>query len=238
MAKPKYKRVLLKLSGEVFGGKDDAGLSQDALMSVADSCKELVAQGVQVALVIGGGNILRGGEAAQEGMNRAQADTMGMLATMINGLALQDALERAGLETRLTSAIAAIDVCEPFTRRRAINHLEKGRIVILSGGTGRPYFTTDTTAALRAIELGAEVMLKATKVDGVYSADPMKDKDAIKYDELSYMKVLQDELKVMDTTAISLCMDNELPILVFNMSEPRSVTRAVMGEKIGTLVTV
>jgi uridylate kinase len=192
--------------------------------------------GVQIGVVIGGGNIIRGGQAQEVGMNRAHADYMGMLATMINALALQDGMERLGAETRVLSAIKAEEVAEPYIRRRAIRHLEKGRIVILAGGTGNPYFTTDTTAALRACEIGAEVLLKATKVDGVYSADPEKDPAAKRFARLDYMQVLKKRLKVMDTTAISLCMDNALPIIVFSLRAEGNVLRALCGESVGTLV--
>ncbi len=234
--KPKYKRIVLKLSGEALQGEDGYGIDPKTASSIAKQIKEVHDLGVEVAVVIGGGNIFRGISAASEGMDRSTADYMGMLATVINGLALQDALEKGGVFTRLQTAIEMQELAEPYIRRRAIRHLEKGRAVIFAGGTGNPYFTTDTTAALRAIEINAEVILKATKVDGVYSADPLKDKKAKKFAVLEYIDVLKLGLKVMDATAISLCMDNRLPIVVFNLNKKGNIKRVVLGEKIGTIV--
>lgn len=234
--KPKFKRILLKLSGEALQG-DGHGIDPKIVESIAEQVKEVKDMGVQVAVVIGGGNIFRGYDAAGRGMDRATADYMGMLATVINGMALQDAFERIGVFTRVQTAIAMSQLAEPYIRRRAMRHLEKGRIVILAGGTGNPYFTTDTTAALRAVELGAEVILKATKVDGIYTADPKKDKKAKRFDKLKYMDVLQKGLKVMDATAISLCMDNKLPIIVFDLLKHGNIRRVVQGQSIGTTVT-
>lgn len=234
--KPKYKRIVLKLSGEVLQGEQGYGIDPKVASSIAQRIKEVHDMGVEVAVVIGGGNIFRGLSASSEGMDRSTADYMGMLATVINGLALQDALEKIGVFTRLQTAIEMQELAEPYIRRRAMRHLEKGRVVIFAAGTGNPYFTTDTTAALRAIEINAEVILKATKVDGVYSADPMKDKKAKKFDTLEYIEVLKLGLKVMDATAISLCMDNHLPIIVFNLNKKGNIKRVVTGEKIGTIV--
>jgi len=235
--RPYYNRILLKLSGEMLGGEQGKGIDPDAIESLCAQVFELKALNVQVAVVIGGGNIIRGEKASHSKLlHRATADYMGMLATIMNALALQDALESLGAETRVMSAIKAEEVCEPYIRRRALRHLEQGRIVILAGGTGNPYFTTDTTAALRAMELKAEVLMKATKVPGVYDADPVKNPNAKKYDTLTYMQVLKDRLHVMDTTAISLCMDNSLPILVFSVREPGNIRKAVMGDNIGTIV--
>ncbi len=236
MTKPAFKRVVLKLSGEALQGRRGYGIDYDVTASIARQIKELRKLGVDVAVVIGGGNIFRGEAASARGIDRVNADYMGMLATVINGLALQDALEKTGVFTRVQTAIAMQQLAEPFIRRRAIRHLEKGRVVIFVAGTGNPYFTTDTTAALRAIEIGAEVILKATKVDGVYSADPMKNKKAKKYDALRYIDVLKKGLKVMDATATSLCMDNKLPIIVFNLLKEGNIKRVIMGEKIGTVV--
>src|SRR6187431_2756635 len=234
---PRYGRVLLKLSGEALMGEQQFGIDPAVTTQIAKDIAEIQGLGVQVAVVIGGGNLFRGLAASAKGMDRATADYMGMLATVINALALQDALEHNGIPTRVASAIEMRAVAEPFIRRRAVRHLEKGRVVVFAAGTGNPYFTTDTAAALRAMEMKADVILKATKVDGIYSADPMKDPDATKYDEISYLKVLQDRLQVMDATAISLCMDNKLPILVFNLKTPGNIRRVVMGESVGTLVT-
>ena len=233
-----YKRIILKLSGEMLGGEAGKGLDTPALASICEQVIEVGKLGVETAVVIGGGNIMRGEKAAQQSglLHRATADYMGMLATVINALALQDALESMGAETRVMSAIKAEEVCEPYIRRKALRHLELKRIVILAGGTGNPYFTTDTTAALRAMELRAEILMKATKVSGVFDSDPNKNPNARKYDKLSYMKVLQDRLNVMDTTAISLCMDNSLPILVFSLKEAGNIRKAVMKENIGTIV--
>ena len=234
---PKYKRIILKVTGEVFAGVNNFGIDAAIVKSFAQEIKEVKELGCELALVVGGGNIFRGAVASEIGMDRASADTMGMLATVINSLALQDALEKLGVSTRVLSAIEMRQVAEPYIRRRATRHLEKGRVVIFAGGTGNPYFTTDTTASLRAMEVGAEVILKATKVDGVYDADPFKHEGASKFEELSYIEVLNRELKVMDSTAISLCMDNNLPIIVFNLMEKGNIKRVVSGESIGTLVS-
>ncbi|NVN97783.1 MAG: UMP kinase [Geobacteraceae bacterium] len=236
MAQLKYKRILLKLSGEVLGGTQGYGIDPQIITSIALEIKDVVASGVELALVIGGGNIFRGLAASSKGMDRASADYMGMLATMINALAMQDALEQIGVDTRVQSAIAMQEVAEPYIRRKAVRHLEKGRVVIFGAGTGNPYFTTDTAASLRAMEINAEVILKGTKVDGVYSADPKKDPDAVRYTTLSYIDVLKKGLAVMDATATSLCMDNNLPIIVFDMGVSGNVKRVVMGEEIGTTV--
>jgi uridylate kinase len=236
MAKPFYKRVLLKLSGEALAGEQRYGIDPVVITTIANEVKEVVMCGVQLALVIGGGNIFRGLAASSKGMDRASADYMGMLATMINSLAMQDALENIGVDTRVQSAIAMQEVAEPYIRRRAIRHLEKGRVVIFGAGTGNPYFTTDTAASLRAMEIGAEVILKGTKVDGVYSADPKKDATAVKFSTLTYIDVLKKGLQVMDATATSLCMDNRLPIIVFDVTTDGNVKRVVCGEKIGTIV--
>jgi uridylate kinase len=233
---PKFKRVLLKLSGEALMGPGQFGIEPTTLQSIARQVKEVADLGVQVAVVIGGGNIFRGISGGTLGMDRASADYMGMLATCINSLALQGALEGMGLATRVQSAIEMREVAEPYIRRRAVRHLEKGRVVIFAAGTGNPYFTTDTAASLRAMEIGAQIIMKATKVDGVYTADPKKDPKAVRFQQLAYLEALQRELKVMDATAISLCMDNDLPILVFNLTVPGTVRRAVMGEDVGTVV--
>jgi uridylate kinase len=233
----KYKRVILKVTGEIFGGDEKYGIDSGTVRSFAEEIKDVKALGCEMALVIGGGNIFRGAQLSEGGMERATADYMGMLATVINSLALQDALEKLGVSTRVMSAIEMRQVAEPYIRRRATRHLEKGRVVIFAGGTGNPYFTTDTTASLRAMEIGAEVILKATKVPGVYDADPMKHQGAKMYGRLSYIEVLNKELKVMDSTAISLCMDNHLPIVVFNLMEKGNIKRVVCGEEIGTLVS-
>lgn len=234
---PKYKRIILKVTGEVFAGPHKFGIDGKTVKAFAQEIKEVKEMGCELALVIGGGNIFRGAVASDIGMDRASADTMGMLATVINSLALQDALEKLGVQTRVLSAIEMRQVAEPYIRRRATRHLEKGRVVIFAGGTGNPYFTTDTTASLRAMEVGAEVILKATKVEGVYDADPLKHEGARKFEELTYIEVLNRELKVMDSTAISLCMDNHLPIIVFNIMEKGNIKRVVSGEPIGTLVS-
>ena len=236
-AKLKYKRVILKVTGEVLAGAQRYGIDGKMVQAFAEEIKEVKEMGCEMALVIGGGNIFRGVELSETGMDRASADTMGMLATVINSLALQDALEKVGVSTRVMSAIEMRQVAEPYIRRRATRHLEKGRVVIFAGGTGNPYFTTDTTASLRAMEIGAEVILKATKVKGVYDADPLKHQGAKMYGELTYIEVLNKELKVMDSTAISLCMDNHLPIVVFNIMEKGNIKRVVCGEGIGTLVS-
>jgi uridylate kinase len=233
---PAYRRVLLKLSGEALMGAQTYGIDRDIARSIALEVREIQQLGVQTAIVIGGGNIFRGVAASAKGMDRAQADYMGMLATVINALALQDSLEQEGVVTRVLTAIEMRSVAEPFIRRRALRHLEKRRVVIFVGGTGNPYFTTDTAAALRAMEMNADVVFKATKVDGVYSADPKKDPTAKKFDELSYIEVLSRRLKVMDSTAISLCMDNGFPIVVFNLQEKGRLRQLVHGERIGTLV--
>ncbi len=236
MGKPYYKRVLLKLSGEALAGEQGYGIDPLTITTIANEVKEVVECGVQLALVIGGGNIFRGLAASSKGMDRASADYMGMLATMINSLAMQDALEKIGVDTRVQSAIAMQEVAEPYIRRRAIRHLEKGRVVIFGAGTGNPYFTTDTAASLRAMEIGAEVILKGTKVDGVYSADPKKDPTALKFARLTYIEVLKKGLQVMDATATSLCMDNSLPIIVFDVTTDGNVKKVVCGEEIGTIV--
>ena len=232
----KYKRIMLKVSGEALAGDEGFGISPRMLSFLAKEIQEVHDLGLQIAVVVGGGNILRGITASAEGMDRSSADYVGMLATVINGLALQDALERLAIDTRVQTAIEMREVAEPFIRRRAIRHLEKGRVVIFVGGTGNPYFSTDTAAALRAMEVNAEVVFKATKVDGVYTADPLLDPSAKKFDELSYIEVLNRQLKVMDSTAISLCMDNLFPIVVFNLREPGILRQLVFGEKVGTIV--
>jgi uridylate kinase len=237
MSAPAYKRVLLKLSGEALMGEQKFGIDPAVANQIATDISEIQALGVQTAVVIGGGNIFRGVAASAKGMDRATADYMGMLATVINGLALQDAMEKHGIVTRVVTAIEMRAVAEPFIRRRAIRHLEKGRVVVFAAGTGNPYFTTDTAAALRAMEIKADVIMKGTKVDGVYTADPMIDPDARRYDNISYLQVLEQGLRVMDATAISLCMDNRLPIVVFNLKTPGNMKRAIMGEPVGSLVT-
>jgi len=233
---PRYRRVLLKLSGEALVGERGFGLCKATLGALADEIAETSALGVGMALVVGGGNFFRGAAATVDGMDRVSADQMGMLATLINALALQDALARRSVDTRVLSALEVRDVAEPFVRRRAPRHLEKRRIVIFAAGTGNPYFTTDTAAALRAMEIKAEVLLKATKVDGVYSADPVKDPGARRLKRLKYLEVLERGLKVMDATAISLCMDNGLPVVVFNVREPGNIRRIVLGEDVGSVV--
>jgi uridylate kinase len=238
VSKPAYSRVLLKLSGEALMGEQPYGIDPAVTAQVAQEIGEIQQLGVQVGVVIGGGNLFRGLAASARGMDRATADYMGMLATVINSLALQDALERAGVTTRVATAIEMRAVAEPFIRRRAVRHLEKGRVVVFAAGTGNPYFTTDTAASLRAMEMRAEVILKGTKVDGIYTADPMVHPNATKYDSITYLEVLERQLKVMDATAISLCMDNKLPIVVFNLRVPGNVRRVVMGEAVGTRVTV
>jgi uridylate kinase len=236
LVKPKFKRFLLKLSGEALQGNESYGISPEVLETVSEEISEVHALGVETAVVIGGGNIFRGVAGAAIGMDRSTADYMGMLATVINALALQDSLERRGIITRVQTAIEIKQVAEPYIRRRAIRHLEKGRVVIFAAGTGNPFFTTDTAATLRALEIGADVILKATKVDGVYDKDPIKYEDAIKFKQLSYMEVLQKELKIMDATAISLCMQGSIPIIVFNLFERGNIKRIIMGEEIGTTV--
>jgi uridylate kinase len=237
MTQPRYKRILLKLSGEALMGSQGYGIDHSVLDTITSEVKEVCQLGVEVAIVIGGGNIFRGLSGAAKGMERASADYMGMLATVLNALALQNVLENKGVVTRVQSAIEMRELAETYIRRRAVRHLEKGRVVIFAAGTGNPYFTTDTAAALRAMEIGAEVIMKATKVDGVYSADPMKDKTATKFNSLTYLEVLQKDLRVMDATAISLCMDNGLPIIVFNLNVPGNIKKIVLGETVGTLVT-
>ena len=239
MVKPVYKRIVLKLSGEALAGKQTHGIDANVLLGISRQIKEIRDLGVDVAVVLGAGNILRGQEnTALRGLNldRSVADYMGMLATCINGLSLQDALEKTGVPTRVMTAIEMQRIAEPYIKRRAIRHLEKGRVVIFVAGTGNPYFTTDTAAALRAMEIGADAILKATKVDGVYSADPLKVKEAKKFTQLKYIDVLKKGLKVMDATAISLCMDNKLPIVVFNLNCAGNIKRVILGEKIGTVV--
>jgi uridylate kinase len=236
MGRKAFKRVLLKLSGESLAGEQGYDIDPCTIKTIAAEIKEVANAGVELALVIGGGNIFRGLAASSKGMDRASADYMGMLATVINSLAMQDALEKLGVSTRVQSAIAMQEVAEPYIRRRAIRHLEKGRVVIFGAGTGNPYFTTDTAASLRAMEINAEAILKGTKVDGVYSADPKKDPAATRYEELSYLEVLQQGLQVMDATATSLCMDNNLPIIVFDLTTPGNITKVISGESIGTIV--
>jgi uridylate kinase len=233
----RFGRVLLKLSGEALMGEHQFGIDPAVTTQIAREISEIQQLGIQIAIVIGGGNLFRGLAASAKGMDRATADYMGMLATVINGLALQDALEHAGVPTRVVTAIEMRAVAEPFIRRRAIRHMEKGRVVVFAAGTGNPYFTTDTAAALRAMEMKADVILKGTKVDGIYTADPMIYKDATKFDSISYIKVLEQGLKVMDATAISLCMDNKLPIVVFNLRTAGNLRRVVTGEAVGTTVT-
>jgi uridylate kinase len=237
MTRSPYKRILLKLSGEALMGSQGHGIDLTVIDKIASEIKEICEQGVQIAIVIGGGNIFRGLSAAAKGMERASADYMGMLATVLNALALQNTLENKGVATRVQSAIEMRELAETYIRRRAVRHLEKNRVVIFAAGTGNPYFTTDTAAALRAMEIGADVIMKATKVDGVFSADPVKDPAAVKFDRLSYLDVLQKNLKVMDATAISLCMDNSLPIIVFNLNVPGNIKKIVAGEPLGTLVS-
>ena len=237
MSVQQYKRIVLKLSGEAMAGEQGFGLSPEIIKSVAIQVKEVVELGVEVAVVVGGGNIWRGKVGSEMGMDRATADYMGMLATVMNSLALQDSLEKQGIETRVLSSIEMRQVAEPYIRRRAIRHLEKKRVVIFAAGTGNPYFSTDTTAALRAAEIEADVILMAkNNVDGVYSADPKTDPTAVKYDELSYFEVIQQGLQVMDSTASTLCMDNDIPLVVFSIMENGNIKRAVLGEKIGTVV--
>jgi uridylate kinase len=234
---PAYKRILLKLSGEALMGAQNYGIDPAVATQIAKDVADIQTMGVETAIVIGGGNIFRGVAASARGMDRATADYMGMLATVINALALQDALEQQNVVTRVVTAIEMRAVAEPFIRRRAIRHLEKGRVVVFGGGTGNPFFSTDTAAALRAMEIKADVILKATKVDGIYTADPMKDPDATRFDRISYLQVLEHGLKVMDATAISLCMDNRLPIVVFNLLTPGNIRRAICGEPVGSLVS-
>jgi uridylate kinase len=234
--KPAYRRVLLKLSGEALLGKEPFGIDYTRIRAIADEIKDVHGLGVEMAIMIGGGNIFRGVSGAASGLDRASADQMGLLATVMNGIALQDALEKAGVPTRHVSALEIRSVAEPFIRRRAERHLEKGRLVVFSAGLGSPYFTTDTAAALRALEIRAEVILKATRVDGVYTADPLKDKTAKKFDAIGYLEVIERGLRVMDMTAISLCKDNALPIVVFNLNRRGNIRKAVLGRRIGTRV--
>ncbi|TDA67212.1 MAG: UMP kinase [Clostridia bacterium] len=236
MPQPRYKRVVLKLSGEALAGEAGTGIDQEVLQSIAEQVKEVRAQGVEVVLVVGGGNLWRGVAGSARGMDRATADYMGMLATVINALALQDALEKQGVDTRVQSAIEMREIAEPYIRRRAIRHLEKGRVVIFAAGTGNPYFSTDTAAALRAAEIEAEVILMAKKVDGVYDMDPVGNPEARRYQDLAYMELINKGLGVMDATAASLCMDNKIPIIVFNLNERGNILRAVRGESVGTYV--
>jgi len=234
---PKYRRILLKLSGEALGGENGNSICPEAVHDMAQQIAEVREMGVEVVVVVGGGNIFRGQAGSERGIERATGDYMGMLATVINALALQDALEKIGIATRVQSAIAMAQIAEIFIRRRAVRHLEKGRVVIFGGGTGNPYFSTDTAAALRANEIGAEVILKATKVDGIYDSDPKKNPKAKRYTKITYLDALQQQLKVMDSTAFSLCMDNKMPIVVFDFFQPHNLKRVVTGEPVGTLVT-
>ncbi|MCC6109681.1 MAG: UMP kinase [Denitrobacterium sp.] len=237
MSDYKYKRVLLKLSGEALMGDTGYGIDPKVVDDLAQQIKQIADDGIEVAVTVGGGNIFRGLAGSAEGMDRSQADYIGMLATCMNALALQDAFERAGIACRVMSAIEMRQVAEPYIRRRAIRHLEKGRVVIFAAGTGNPYFTTDTTAALRALEIGAECLMKATKVDGIYDSDPVKNPDATRFDHISYLDVISKELHVMDTTATSLCMDNHMPMLVFDITTPGNISRVLKGENVGTTVS-
>ncbi len=237
MKKPIYKRIVLKLSGEALEGDRGFGIDPKIISSIAHQIKDIRDLGVEVVCIIGGGNFFRGVEGERSGIDRATADYIGMLATVMNGLVMSDALEKVGVQTRVQSALEIKALCEPYIRRRAMRHLEKGRVVIFAAGTGNPYFTTDTAAALRAVEMNAEVILKATKVDGVYDKDPMKYKGAKKFAQLDYLEVIKRQLRVMDTTATSLCMENHLPIVVFNLTQPGNIRRVVLGEKIGTVVS-
>ncbi len=236
MAKPHFKRILLKLSGEALAGEQSFGINPTVIEQIGRDISTAHATGTEIGIVIGGGNIFRGIAASAHGMDRASSDYMGMLATCMNALALQDALEKLNVYTRVQSAIEMAEIAEPYIRRRAMRHLEKKRVVIFAAGTGNPYFTTDTAAALRAMEIGAEVIMKATKVDGVYDKDPVKHADAVKFDELTYIEVLNRRLNVMDSTAISLCMDNSLPIICFNLKEAGNIAKVVTGAKIGTII--
>ena len=236
--RPQYRRILLKLSGQALGGPSGVGICAEAVRDMAEQIREVRGLGVQVVVVVGGGNIFRGLSGSERGIERATGDYMGMLATIINALALQDALEKMGVATRVQSAISMSQVAEPFIRRRAVRHLEKGRVVIFGGGTGNPYFSTDTAAALRANEIGAEVVLKATRVDGIYDSDPKENPKAKRYRQIKYAEALEKRLRVMDSTAFSLCMDNKMPIVVFNLFRAHNLRRVVMGETVGTLVTL
>ena len=233
----KYRRILLKLTGEALGDAAGCGIGTERVHRVADEIKQVQAMGVQSSVVVGGGNIFRGIQGSEKGIDRATGDQMGMLATIINALALQDALEKRGVATRVQTAIAAAQVAESFIRRRAVRHLEKGRVVVFAGGTGNPFFSTDTAAALRASEIGAEIILKATKVDGIYDSDPMENPAAVRYDQISYPEAIGQRLRVMDTTAFSMCMDNRMPIIVFDVFKPHNIRRLILGDRIGTLVT-
>ncbi|HQF41508.1 MAG TPA: UMP kinase [Ignavibacteriaceae bacterium] len=237
MNKVKYKRVLLKLSGESLEGNQGFGISSEVLDFFADEIKKVHDAGVQLGIVIGGGNIYRGLSASKQGIDRATGDQMGMLATMINSLALQNAIEKKGIHTRLMSAIKMEEIAEPYIRRRAIRHLEKGRVVILGAGTGHPYFSTDTAASLRAVEIGADIIVKGTRVDGVYDSDPEKNTEAVKFEKISYLDILTKDLRVMDLTAVSLCQENNLPMMVFNMDIPGNLLKLVMGETVGTSIS-
>ncbi len=234
---PQYKRILIKLSGEALAGPDKTGINPEVIQQIASEIKEIADIGVEIALVIGAGNIFRGAMAEELGINRSTGDFMGMLATVMNSMAVQNTLEKMEQPTRVLTSIEMKHVAEPYTIQKAVDHLKKGRIVIAAGGTGHPYFTTDTAGSLRAVELGADVLLKATRVDGVYSGDPEKDENAVKIEEISYIEVIQRQLRVMDLTAISLCMDNHLPIVVFNLFEKGALKRIVLGEKIGTKIS-
>lgn len=238
MATPAFKRVLLKLSGEALSGPEPFGIHHPTLQNIAEQVREIHESGVELGIVIGGGNIFRGIAGSTQGMDRASADYMGMIATVINALAFQDALEKLGVHTRVMTAIKMEQVAEVYIRRRAVRHLEKGRVVLFGAGTGNPYFTTDTTAALRAMEIGADVILKATKVDGVYNKDPMRHDDAVRFDRVSYIGVLEQGLHVMDSAAISLCMDNRMPIVVFNLNTDGNIRRVIFGESVGTTVSI
>ncbi|MBI2950317.1 MAG: UMP kinase [Verrucomicrobia bacterium] len=235
--KARYRRILIKLSGEALGGETGVGICPESIHDMAKQIQQVRALGLELVIVVGGGNIFRGEQGSERGIDRTTGDYMGMLATVINALALQDALEKLGVATRVQSAISMAQVAEPFIRRRAIRHLEKGRVVIFGGGTGNPYFSTDTTAALRANEIGAEIILKATKVDGIYDSDPKKNPAAKRYTRVTYMEALRKRLKVMDSTAFSLCMDNKMPIIVFDLFKPGNLKRVVLGENVGTLVS-
>jgi uridylate kinase len=233
---PRFSRIVLKISGEALMGHKSYGVDPEMCVFIARQVRDVKDEGVQVAIVVGGGNIFRGLAASASGMDRAQADYIGMLATVMNALALQDALEREGVPTRVMSAIAMSEVAEPYIRRRAIRHMEKGRVIILAAGTGNPYFTTDTAAALRAVEIGAQVLLKAMKVDGVYDSDPMTNPDAQRHERLEYSQMLTDRLEVMDATAVTMCMENDLPIVVFDLNQPGHIRAAALGERIGTII--
>jgi uridylate kinase len=235
--KSMYKRIVLKLSGEVLAGPRGFGLDAGKIAEITKEISDVHALGVEIGIVVGGGNIFRGVADQAKNMDRVSADNMGMLSTIINAIAMQDALEQHGIQCRVMTAVFMNQVAEPYIRRRAVRHLEKGRVVIFAAGIGNPFFSTDTAASLRAMEIKAEVLLKATKVDGVYNADPAKDKDAVKYDEITYMEILKQGLKVMDLTAVSLCKDNNLPMIIFNMNQPGNIKRVVLGEKVGSLVT-